>query len=127
MFAKLNKLFVMMMVVALVLSACAQPAAQPAATQQPVAQPPAAGDAKQLNIAVVVKAVTSDYWKLVGAGVEDAMKADPTIKATFLGPNEETELKARFASLRRRFRRRLTLSRLRQSGRSTATHIAEGG
>ena len=94
MFAKLNKLFVMTMILALVLSACAQqPATQaPQPQTQPTTAPAAGGDKKQLNIAVVVKAVTSDYWKLVGAGVEDAMKADPTIKATFLGPNEETDI-----------------------------------
>ncbi|HAF60769.1 MAG TPA: sugar ABC transporter substrate-binding protein [Anaerolineaceae bacterium] len=39
-----------------------------------------------------MKAVTSDYWKLVGAGVDDAMAVDPTIEATFLGPNEETDI-----------------------------------
>jgi ribose transport system substrate-binding protein len=36
--------------------------------------------------------VTSDYWKAVGAGVEAAMAADPTITASFLGPNEETDI-----------------------------------
>jgi ribose transport system substrate-binding protein len=51
-----------------------------------------AAEAKPLNIAVIVKAVTSDYWKTVGAGVEQAMQGDPTIKASFLGPNEETDI-----------------------------------
>ena len=41
---------------------------------------------------MIVKSVTSDYWKTVGAGVEAAMKADPSIKASFLGPNEETDI-----------------------------------
>jgi len=96
MFAKLNKLFLVTVVLALALSACAQPSAgptQPAQPAQPAqpSQPQPATDG-ELNIAVVVKAVTSDYWKLVGAGVEEAMKADPTIKATFLGPNEETDI-----------------------------------
>ena len=45
-----------------------------------------------MNIAVIVKSVTSAYWKTVGAGVEQAMKTDPTIKASFLGPNEETDI-----------------------------------
>lgn len=71
----------------LTLAACAPPAtpvpAEPAA--------PAAGS-DTLDIAVIVKAVTSDYWKAVGAGVEQAMLADPTIKASFLGPNEETDI-----------------------------------
>ena len=96
MFAKLNKLFVVTMILALVLSACApQPATQapqPQPQTQPTTAPAAGGDKKPLNIAVVVKAVTSDYWKLVGAGVDQAMKTDPTIKATFLGPNEETDI-----------------------------------
>lgn len=75
----------------LALAACAPPATPvPAA---PAAEPaaPAAGS-DQLDIAVIVKAVTSDYWKAVGAGVEQAMLADPTIKASFLGPNEETDI-----------------------------------
>jgi ABC-type sugar transport system substrate-binding protein len=59
-------------------------------TYKPDAQPVAA--AKPLKVAVVVKAVTSDYWKLVGAGVDQAMVDDPTIEATFLGPNEETDI-----------------------------------
>ena len=59
-------------------------------TYKPDAQPAAA--AEPLKVAVVVKAVTSDYWKLVGAGVEQAMADDPTIEATFLGPNEETDI-----------------------------------
>lgn len=50
----------------------------------------ATGD--KVKIAVVVKAVTSDYWKLVGAGVDEAMKTDPNIEAEFLGPNEETDI-----------------------------------
>ncbi len=71
-------------------SAPAAPAAAPAAAEPTAA--PAAGAAKPVNVAVIVKAVTSDYWKTVGAGVEAAMKADPTIKASFLGPNEETDI-----------------------------------
>lgn len=71
-------------------SAPAAPPQAPAAAEPTAA--PAAGAAKPVNVAVIVKAVTSDYWKTVGAGVEAAMKADPTIKASFLGPNEETDI-----------------------------------
>ena len=67
------------------------PTAAPAAAE-PTAAPATGGEAKPLNIAVIVKSVTSDYWKTVGAGVEAAMKADPSIKASFLGPNEETDI-----------------------------------
>ncbi len=85
----------------LILAACAAPAAPTTAPAEPAepaaAEPTAApaetgGEAKPLNIAVIVKAVTSDYWKTVGAGVEAAMAADPTITASFLGPNEETDI-----------------------------------
>jgi ribose transport system substrate-binding protein len=69
----------------------AAPTAAPAAAE-PTAAPAASSENKPLNIAVIVKSVTSDYWKTVGAGVEAAMKADPTIKASFLGPNEETDI-----------------------------------
>ena len=54
---------------------------------------------------MVVKAVTSDYWKLVGAGVADAMKADPTIKATFLGPNEETDIEGQIRIIEAQIKR----------------------
>ena len=89
------------LVMLLALAACAPPAAPsaPAAptTAPAAAQPttaPAANrrDGKPLNIAVIVKAVTSDYWKTVGAGVDAAMKTDPSITASFLGPNAETDI-----------------------------------
>ena len=78
MFKKIVTLASFIIVAALALGACA-PAAAPAASGK-------------LKIAVVVKAVTSDYWKIVGEGVADAMVKDPTIEAEFLGPNEETDI-----------------------------------
>ena len=83
--SRISKLFIVVVILTMILSACA-PAAAP--TQAPAAD----GAKKPLKIAVVVKAVTSDYWKLVGKGVDDAMKSDPSIQATFLGPNEETDI-----------------------------------
>ena len=52
----------------------------------------AAGAGGPVNVAVVVKAVTSSYWKTVGDGVTAASQGDPNIKTTFLGPNEETDI-----------------------------------
>jgi len=72
-------------------------AAAPTEAATPAAAAPEAN--KPLNIAVVVKAVTSPYWKSVGAGVDQAMKTDPTIKATFLGPNEETDIEGQIRIL----------------------------
>jgi ribose transport system substrate-binding protein len=80
-------ILILIAVTAMVLSACA-PAATPAS-------PAAGGEAQpagKLKVAVVVKAVTSDYWKLVGAGVTEAMNKDANLEATFLGPNEETDI-----------------------------------
>jgi ribose transport system substrate-binding protein len=77
-----------LLVLAFFVSACT-PAATPAPT---TAAPDTTAPAAKTKVAVVVKAVTSDYWKLVGAGVDEAMKTDPTIEATFLGPNEETDI-----------------------------------
>lgn len=94
--SKMKFLFVFTLIALTVLAGCAPipstPAA-PAAQQSPQVQAttaPTGGD--KLNIAVIVKAVTSTYWKTVGAGVDAAMKADPTITASFLGPNEETDI-----------------------------------
>ena len=101
MFAKFKLLTLLSLITLLVLAGCvpapapSAPAAeptQPAAAAEPTAAAETGGEAKPLNIAVIVKAVTSDYWKTVGAGVEAAMKADPSIKASFLGPNEETDI-----------------------------------
>lgn len=82
---KFSKFLLLALVVALVLGGC---------TQLPAAPAPAPGGetAKPLNVAVVVKAVTSDYWKAVGAGVDAAAKADPSLKLSFLGPNAETDI-----------------------------------
>lgn len=96
MFRTLKSLILLGLVLTLALSACA-PAAAPAPAPEPAAEQPTAAPAAEsgdetLDIAVIVKAVTSDYWKAVGAGVEAAMAADPTITASFLGPNEETDI-----------------------------------
>ncbi len=91
MLKKLSIVMSVLVVMGMTLSACT-----PAPTAAPV-EPAAPGKNRaaadgKIQVAVVVKSVTSDYWKLVGAGVEDAMKADPNIEATFTGPNEETDI-----------------------------------
>ncbi|HMN11809.1 MAG TPA: sugar ABC transporter substrate-binding protein [Bellilinea sp.] len=81
-----SRMIVVLMVLVLVLTACTQPTAAPT-------PPPAGNDgAAKVKVAVIVKAVTSDYWKIVGQGVADASKADPNIETTFTGPNEETDI-----------------------------------
>lgn len=87
MMKKFSKFLTLGLMIAMLLVGCTQ--AAPTATQVPAGDTTASGE---ITVAVIVKAVTSDYWKLVGQGVEDAMKTDPTIKATFLGPNEETDI-----------------------------------
>ncbi len=88
MLKKLAIVMSIMMILAMVLGACT-PA--PTAAPAPAAEEPAATTGK-VKVAVIVKSAVSDYWKLVGAGVDDAMKADPNIEATFTGPNEETDI-----------------------------------
>jgi ribose transport system substrate-binding protein len=101
--SKFKFLVVLGLVAMMALAACAPtapvapsaPAAAPTKAPEavpPTAAPAPAAEAKPLNIAVIVKSVTSAYWKTVGAGVDQAMKTDPTIKASFLGPNEETDI-----------------------------------
>ena len=86
MLKKLSIVLSFLMVLGLVLSACAPaPTAAPAAPAEPAAT-------GKIKVAVIVKSVTSDYWKIVGTGVDAAMKADPSIEATFTGPNEETDI-----------------------------------
>ncbi|GAC1554034.1 MAG: hypothetical protein NVS2B7_30000 [Herpetosiphon sp.] len=58
-----------------------------------------AGTGKPVNIAVIVKSVTSDYWKTVGKGVSQASQQDPSIKSTFQGPNEETDIEGQIRVL----------------------------
>lgn len=45
-----------------------------------------------VNVPVIVKAVTSDYWKTVCAGLEQATQADPSITTSCQGPNEESDV-----------------------------------
>lgn len=83
---KISKFLTLGLIIAMLLVGCTQTATTtPAPADDTTAK-------KDVTVAVIVKAVTSDYWKLVGQGVDDAMAADPTIKATFLGPNEETDI-----------------------------------
>jgi ribose transport system substrate-binding protein len=51
----------------------------------------ASSDKKEIRVAVVLKAVNSDYWKIVKAGAEDAGKA-LGVKVDVLGPNAETDI-----------------------------------
>lgn len=89
--SKIKTLLVLTLIVLIALAGCAPlPAAQPTTAPAATTAPTTGGET--LDIAVIVKAVTSTYWKTVGAGVEAAMKSDPTIKASFLGPNEETDI-----------------------------------
>jgi ribose transport system substrate-binding protein len=45
-----------------------------------------------VNVPVIVKAVTSDYWKTVCAGLDQATQADPSITTNCQGPNEESDV-----------------------------------
>lgn len=54
---------------------------------------------KAVNVAVVVKSVTSDYWKTVGKGVEQASQGDPSITTSFQGANEETDIEGQIRVL----------------------------
>ena len=80
MISKTYKIAALLLIALMAVSACT-----------PKAADTTSADGK-VRVAVVVKAVTSDYWKLVGAGVEEAMNTDPNIVAEFLGPNEETDI-----------------------------------
>lgn len=46
------------------------------------------------TIAVIVKASTSDYWKIVGTGVDTAKAKYPGCTVTFEGPDAETNVTA---------------------------------
>lgn len=82
-------------------SPAASPADSPAASpaERATASPDAATDAtpgtssgEPVNVAVIVKAVTSDYWRTVEAGVNQAAEQDPNITTSFRGPNAETDI-----------------------------------
>lgn len=48
-------------------------------------------EVKDAKIAVVLKALNSDYWKMVQAGAQDAAK-ELGVKVEVLGPNAETDI-----------------------------------
>lgn len=51
----------------------------------------ATGETKKVKIAVVLKAINSDYWKQVKAGAVDAGKA-LNVEVKVVGPNAETDI-----------------------------------
>lgn len=77
-----------LLVIALLVSACAG-AAQPAAQQQPAAEQPAAGEsAAKPYVAVVSKGFQHQFWQAVNAGADKAA-ADFNVDITFEGPETE--------------------------------------
>ena len=48
-------------------------------------------EAKKVKVGVVLKALNSDYWKIVEAGAKDAGKK-LGVEVTVLGPNAETDV-----------------------------------
>jgi ribose transport system substrate-binding protein len=98
--------FAPLLILALALAGCGStPAASTDATAGGSASAAAASGAAgaaggtEVNIAVVVKSVTSDYWKTVGQGVTQASQQDPSIKTTFQGANEEIDIEGQIRVL----------------------------
>lgn len=98
--------FAPLLVLVLILAACGSTgtttggtASTAASTQASTAAASTAAGGTEVNVAVVVKSVTSDYWKTVGQGVTAASQQDPSIKTTFEGANEETDIEGQIRVL----------------------------
>lgn len=77
---------------ALVLTACGSTANNTTNTSETKKETAATTEAKKdTNVAVVLKAVNSDYWKIVQAGAMDAAK-ELGVQVQVLGPNAETDI-----------------------------------
>ena len=98
----MKKFFALLMTLAMVLSlaACGQKAetkpaeeSKPAESAEPAA--PADGD---IEVAVVLKTLASEYWGYVKAGC-DAAAADLGIKVTVVGPGAESDIEGQVAMI----------------------------
>ena len=98
----MKKFFALLMAMAMVLSlaACGQKAetkpaeeSKPAESAEPAA--PADGD---IEVAVVLKTLASEYWGYVKAGC-DAAAADLGVKVTVVGPGAESEIEQQVAMI----------------------------
>jgi ribose transport system substrate-binding protein len=83
-------------VVALLFTACGTPAtpeatAAPATDTKATATEAPAEPAKEIQVAVVLKAINSDYWSIVKAGADAAAK-ELGVKVEVIGPNAETDI-----------------------------------
>jgi ribose transport system substrate-binding protein len=86
-FKVLSFTVVFLLVVSLLAGCGGQKASQPSDNQQNQQQ--SSGEQKSVKIAVIVKALNSDYWKIVEAGAKAAGK-DLGVDVEVLGPSAET-------------------------------------
>lgn len=86
----MKKIVKLMSVLAIILLLATGCAGQKSETPQTNTKENSAGE-KDTKIAVVLKAVNSDYWKIVEAGAMDAAK-NLGVKVEVLGPNAETDI-----------------------------------
>lgn len=56
-------------------------------------------DTKRLEIALVVKALDSEWWQRVKAGAEEAARADPDVRLAILAPEREINIDQQVAIL----------------------------
>ncbi|QCX33987.1 substrate-binding domain-containing protein [Caloramator sp. E03] len=82
---KLLSIFVILIMTVIVFSGCGQKEAQQNNNTSNN------NEAKKIKIAVVLKALNSDYWKIVQAGAMDAAK-QLGVDVEVLGPNAETDI-----------------------------------
>ena len=85
---------ILALAMALCLVACGQEAAAPAED----AGADAGADAAETEIVVVLKCVTSEYWKTVMAGCEAAGE-DLGVKVSVIGPNAESDIEPQVAMI----------------------------
>jgi len=83
-------LLAIVMVVSLGLAGCKTAATTPPATTPPATTPPAA---KVKEVAVIIKATTSDFWQYVLVGADNYAKENPDkVHVTTYGPPSEADI-----------------------------------
>lgn len=94
---KFLTLFVVVIFVLSIFTACSTKSSQqPAQSSQETKTSQTSEQSKPIKIAVIVKALNSDYWKIVEAGAKAAGK-DLGVEVTVLGPSAETDVSGQLA------------------------------
>jgi ribose transport system substrate-binding protein len=95
-FKKILSIIMILMLTLLVFTACGTKSSQSSSQSSQTSQ--TSEQSKPIKVAVIVKALNNDYWKIVEAGAKAAGK-DLGVEVTVLGPTAETDVSGQLAMI----------------------------